>query len=379
MRTLLLRVLCFMAGVALAACSALNFEIPTKKVEYKSVAKMQPLDVPPDLVRPATDDRFNVPDGRGGAATFSEYQKDRGAREIATSGGAVMLPQQDNVRLERAGTERWLVVKGDPEQVWPVVKDFWQETVFHRQHRKVPKPASWRRTGLKVVRAFPTVSFAIRSANCSTSCIRRANATSSGHGSSGALKRARRRSTSVIAAWKRSIPPRKRTRRSGSRWPAESRARSRHAAPDHGRLGVQEEKAKSVVATAAPTVPRATLEKGGDGAALALNEQFDRAWRRVGLALDRVGFTVEDRDRSRGLYFVRYIDPDVDNKSASNKGLFSKFKFWGSSDDKEKQKEQYRVLVKDAGTAPKSTCSTRTAGVSSRRLRTASCHCSMNN
>ena len=69
----------------------------------------------------------------------------------------------------------------------------------------------------------------------------------------------------------------------------------------------------------------------------------------MGLALDRVGFTVEDRDRSKGLYFVRYIDPDVDNKSASNKGLFSKFKFWGSSDDKEKQKEQYRVLVKDAG------------------------------
>ncbi|MDB5876327.1 MAG: putative lipoprotein, partial [Ramlibacter sp.] len=81
--------------------------------------------------------------------------------------------------------------------------------------------------------------------------------------------------------------------------------------------------------------------------ALALNEQFDRAWRRVGLALDRVGFTVEDRDRSKGVYYVRYIDPDVDNKTADNKGLLSRFKFWGNSD---KQKnEQYRVLVKDEG------------------------------
>jgi outer membrane protein assembly factor BamC len=113
------------------------------------------------------------------------------------------------------------------------------------------------------------------------------------------------------------------------------------------RLGVQEERAKTVLANVqAPA--RATLQKGSDGAALSLNEQFDRAWRRVGLALDRVGFTVEDRDRSRGIYFVRYIDPEIDNKSADNKGLLSRFKFWGGSNDKQKQ-EQYRVLVKDEG------------------------------
>jgi len=93
--------------------------------------------------------------------------------------------------------------------------------------------------------------------------------------------------------------------------------------------------------------PRATLQKGGAGAALAMNEQFDRAWRRVGLALDRVGFTVEDRDRSKGVYFVRYIDPEIDNKSAENKGWLSRLKFWGSSDPK--KAEQYRVLVKDMG------------------------------
>jgi outer membrane protein assembly factor BamC len=110
---------------------------------------------------------------------------------------------------------------------------------------------------------------------------------------------------------------------------------------------VQEERAKTVLAGGAQTPPRAVLQKGGDGAALALNEQFDRAWRRVGLALDRVGFTVEDRDRSKGIYFVRYIDPDIDGKSTESKGFLSRLKFWGSS-DKQKQ-EQYRVVVKDAG------------------------------
>src|SRR5688500_14234501 len=104
------------------------------------------------------------------------------------------------------------------------------------------------------------------------------------------------------------------------------------------RLGVQEERAKTAVAAAgaAPQEARAALRKSGDVPALALNEQSDRASRRVGLALDRVGFTVEDRDRSKGLYYVRYIDPEVDNKSASDKGLFSRFKFWGSSTEKNK-------------------------------------------
>ena len=70
-----------------------------------------------------------------------------------------------------------------------------------------------------------------------------------------------------------------------------------------------------------------------------------RAWRRVGLALDRVGFTVEDRDRSKGMYFVRYVDPDaVDEKSES---FMSKMAFWRSSDAARKQ-EQYRISVANA-------------------------------
>ena len=113
------------------------------------------------------------------------------------------------------------------------------------------------------------------------------------------------------------------------------------------RFGVQEARAKSQLAVGETRVPRATLSKGADGAGmLALNEQFDRAWRRVGLALDRVGFTVEDRDRSKGLYFVRYIDPQLDTKAPEKSGWLSKFKFWGGT---EKPKaEQYRILVRNA-------------------------------
>jgi outer membrane protein assembly factor BamC len=112
------------------------------------------------------------------------------------------------------------------------------------------------------------------------------------------------------------------------------------------RFGVQEARAKQVVAAADATRTTMASQSGGT---LTVNDQFDRAWRRVGLALDRVGFTVEDRDRSKGIYFVRYIDPDTDVKSGKQEEglfgrMFSGLKFWGSS---EKKSEQYQIAVRD--------------------------------
>ena len=91
---------------------------------------------------------------------------------------------------------------------------------------------------------------------------------------------------------------------------------------------------------AIPGAPaRATYDKNN---LLRINEPFDRAWRTVGLALDRSGFTVEDRDRSRGLYFVRYADPLKDEKKDA--GFLSKLKFWSGKDDKAIA-EQYLVSL----------------------------------
>lgn len=87
---------------------------------------------------------------------------------------------------------------------------------------------------------------------------------------------------------------------------------------------------------------------------LTVNEAFDRSWRRVGLALDRIGFTVEDRNRSQGIYYVRYIDPDVDS-GVAGAGFFSKLAFWREENASEKT-DQYRILLSEAGTARKSRC-----------------------
>ena len=114
------------------------------------------------------------------------------------------------------------------------------------------------------------------------------------------------------------------------------------------RLGAQEERAKQMLVTQ-PATARAALQQGGDGrVALTVAEPFDRTWRRTGLALDRIGFAVEDRDRAKGLYYVRYIDPDKDNQSKKDDGILSKLAFW-RDDKKIESSDQYRIYVRAEG------------------------------
>jgi outer membrane protein assembly factor BamC len=83
---------------------------------------------------------------------------------------------------------------------------------------------------------------------------------------------------------------------------------------------------------------------------LIIKEPFDRAWRRVGLELDRIGFTVEDRDRSSGIYFVRYVDPDEEiYEAAKGKGLLSKLVFWSTDTDKNPVAEKYQIKISEVG------------------------------
>jgi outer membrane protein assembly factor BamC len=333
---------CVLACVSLAACS--GFELPSKKVEYKSAGKLAPLEVPPDLTRPTGDDRFVVPENARGAATYSAYQRERDGRSEVAGSGAV-LPVQDTARVERAGTQRWLVVQGQPEQLWPLVKDFWQEIGFI-VNVEMPEAGvmetDWAENRARIPDGF------IR--NTLGRVLDAVYSTSERDKFRTRLERGSQAGTTEIYISHRGMEEvHTSVEKDATKW------QPRQPSPELEaemlrrlmvRLGVQEERAKSVVASAAAP-QRAVLQRSADGSALALNEQFDRAWRRVGLALDRVGFTVEDRDRSKGLYYVRYIDPEIDNKSAENRGWLSRFKFWGSN-DKEK-KEQYRVLVRDAG------------------------------
>lgn len=332
-------------GIVLGGCSSL--EIPSKKVDYKSTTKLPPLDIPPDLARPGIDDRFVVPDAAPkGTATFSDYSKDRAGKPAAASvGSTAVLPNVENVRIDRAGTQRWLVVPGTPEQLWSVVKEFWQETGFV-VNMESPEAGvmetDWSENRANIPRSGLSGMIG-RVLDSMYSTAERDKFRTR-------LERGAQPNTTEIYISHRGMEEVYITE-----YVDQMRWQPRKPDPDLEaemlrklmvRFGVEDGRAKTQIAGAAPQL-QAKINRSADGDRLALNDPFDRAWRRVGLALDRVGFTVEDRDRSKGVYFVRYIDPDADVKTTEDKGWFSKLKFWGSS-SKPQSKEQYRILVQEA-------------------------------
>ena len=339
-------VLATTAAAALAAgCSSKMFD---SNVDYKSSAQLPALEIPPDLTSPSRDGRFALPEQRQ-SATLSGYQLER--KEQGRPGTTSLLPSVENLRIERAGAERWLVVPEPAEKVWPVVREFWQERGFLIKF-EAPEvgvlETDWAENRANLPQDFIRGALGRFAEQVYSTSERdkfrtRLERSQDGKGTEVYISHRGMREVYTNA----STSNRSEGNTGDTRWqPRES---------DPGleaeflrrlmvRLGTSDERAKLALASSAEG-SRAELVRSSDGAQLLqVKEPFDRAWRRVGLALDRVGFTVEDRDRQNGLYFVRYADPDADMKKRdAERGFFSRL--FGTGDPKVKA-EQYRVQVR---------------------------------
>jgi outer membrane protein assembly factor BamC len=339
----------FMAA-ALAACTMSSDLLEGKKVDYKSAGQLPTLEIPPDLTTPARDNRYVVPDTGKNSATLSGYQADR-AQQVKT--GTIqtgVLPTLEKMRVERAGSQRWLVVSEPPEKLWPLVRDFWQENGFliainlpeagvmetdwAENRAKLPQDMLRGFLGKVLDTIYSTAErdkFRTR------------------------LERNEESGTEIYISHRGMIEVSMNDQRTNQKdgrtvWQprvADPELEAEFLRRMMIRLGTQEEKAKQQVATAAQAPARAAIQQGiGGFETLEVFEPFDRTWRRVGLALDRVGFTVEDRDRQKGQYFVRYADTDADMKRKDGeKGMLSRLAFW-KSDDPSIKAEQYRVHIR---------------------------------
>lgn len=329
--------------LALSGCSLMP---DSKKIEYKSAGKAPTLEVPPDLSQVTRDDRFLVPDAGGkGSATFSAYSADRSAGALASS---AILPQVDKVRVERSGNQRWLVVSVPADKLWDTVKDFWQETGFivnvERPEAGVME-TDWAENRAKIPDDIIRNTLGKLIDSLYSTGERDKFRTRFEPGSEPGT-------TDIFISHRGMEEVYTSSAKDDTRW------QPRAADPELEaemlrrlmvRLGSEEKRAEASLVSA-KAEPRAKLAQADDGAGtLEVYERFDRTWRRVGLALDRVGFTVEDRDRSRGLYFVRYVDPDADNRSKKDDGMLSKLAFWKSSGPAADSKVQYRIHVSDSG------------------------------
>ncbi|MBK7675405.1 MAG: outer membrane protein assembly factor BamC [Candidatus Accumulibacter sp.] len=332
----------------LAGCTGSLLE--PKRIEYKSASgsSVPPLEVPPDLTSPSRDDRYAVPDTAGkGTATFSAYAAERSPQARAQQKSEV-LPEVDQARIERSGTQRWLVATGSPDKLWGTVKDFWQETGFLIK-LELPDAGvmetDWAENRAKIPQDFIRNVLGKVIDSVYSTAERDKFRTRLEPGSTPGT-------TDIFISHRGMYEIFVSEGKDQTKWqprPADPELEAEMLRRLMIRLGSEEKRATAAIKAAQEKpLERARLSRGADGAGtLEVEETFDRAWRRVGLALDRVGFTVEDRDRSRGLYFVRYVDPETDNEKKED-GFLSKLNpFKGSSAGK--TQTQYRIFVRETG------------------------------
>ena len=315
-------------SLSLAACSVLNGD----KVDYKSAGKAPTLEVPPDLTQLSRETRYAVPGTAVSASTFDMGQVTQSAPTATTALG--------DVRIERSGNQRWLVINRSADKLWEPVRDFWQENGFllaMDQANLGIMETDWAENRAKLPQDF------IR--NTLGRVIDSLYSTGERDKFRTRLERNAAGGTDIFISHRGMIEVYNNTLKDSTVWqprPADSELEAEFLRRLMVKLGVSQEQSKALVAIVANKAS-SRVETVNGQSLVQIDDGFERAWRRVGLALDRTGFTVEDRDRANGTYFVRYVEP---NAEKAEPGFFSKL-FNRSTSDAAPSK--FRVLVASKG------------------------------
>lgn len=338
-----------LAGL-LAACSYMP---ESKKIDYGTAAKAPPLDIPPDLTRPTNSTQYSAPNvASTGTAVFSQVNaKNQGSKNQKVDESVLPEGSRGVARIERQGNHRWLVVSVPEDKAWNMTKAFWQENGFVLK-KEDPQ------TGVM------ETDWAENRANIPTDAIRGFLGKALGTMYSTPErdmyrtrleKGAKPGMTEIFISHRGMVEVYVNEGKDQTRWQPRDADPTLEAEMLRRLMfkfdGVSTEEAKQMAAKQADTPKsqdKARIDTAPDGGAmLVVDDNFDRSWRRVGLALDRVGFTVEDRERASGLYYVRYVDSDEKGVQEKKEGFWSKLAFWSSKDDKVPTKVQYRINVRE--------------------------------
>lgn len=347
-------------AISVSACDSIPFIDNTS--DYKGAGRSKPLEVPPDLTSVNSSDAYSVP---GGSTTYNTYNQGQEGQEV---GVEKVLPTSEGVRLEKAGAQRWLVVNASAEKIWPVVREFWIDQGFAV---RVENPD----TG--VMETEWIEADAIKAADDKKNIgekfdqwLDKLSGIADRRKFRTRLERGEKEGTTEIYMTHRTVGT--------APDDGKSRVRTNYGEVDTGyrfegaktenkqeandgdldaellrrlmvKLGVEEKRAQQIVSN--PVIEkRADVVKESDSSVtLNLNDSYDRGWRRVGLALDRVGFVIEDKDRSKGLFFVRYADVEIDDTGKKKKGLIDTLAFWKDDDEvenKSKPKDEKTIIDK---------------------------------
>ena len=347
-----------LAGLMLSACgssSVIDDMLPDQTLAYKKQREgSENLEIPPDLSKGNVNDALDVPPG--GSATFSEYAVERGKRrEVATSGE--VLPNVKDVELRREGSNRWLEIAAPATAVWPRLVSFWREQgiLLVEQNPAVGvMKTDWLENRAEIQKDFIT--------RMMRKVADGLHATSTRDQYRVRLERGAKPGTTDVFLTHTAMQERILSNTVGEG----NNAVWEPAPSDPGKeaemlqrlmvyLGVTEQRAAGATGSAAPGAAEgaarpttARMVPDGAGSVLLISEEFRRAWRQTGVALDRIGFAVEDRDMSAGTYYVRY-DPGSEG-AQKKEGFLSRMAFWRSGDIDPVKKYQVKLVASGAET-----------------------------
>ena len=333
----------------LNGCENIPFIEQVTAPDYKATGRSRPLEVPPDLTSATTNDAYAIP----GSTSYSDFkngqQQDNGQPKI--------LPNPEGMKIVKAGAQRWLVVNAPAEKIWPLIRDFWIDMGFavKKENPEVGvMETEWIKEGDLMTNdnkgtldKFDAWLDSLASGTANRKKFRTR------------LERGLQDGTTEIYMTHRSIDTapddgKEKIRtpygvvdmgyKNDSKSKEDSKVDSRSDELDAEllrrlmvKLGLADKRAKEIIA-APISQKRAEIKKEADGSSsVEIQDPFDRAWRRVGLALDIIGFVIEDKDRSNGIYFVKYADVDIDDSPKKKKGVLDSLMFWSDDDKKDKQ------------------------------------------
>lgn len=324
------------AVVSMTGCQWLGSKFTDEKIQYETTNTRAPLDIPPDLTQLPVDDRYQIP-GRPTVVTASQVAETENARQVANGSAAVasnapVVPATVVAKIVKDANGRYIDCNLPPETIWNTVLDFWP-SVGLQVEREDPRAGimetNWAENKADLPQDIIRATLGkLLDAVYSTGERDRYRTR---------LERNAQGGTDIYITNRRMVEVYTTSREENTAWqPAASdpeleaemltRLSLRLENEFNPKQKTREEIDTSALKKDIPAyVSKEIKDSQGKTTALEIDEPFDRAWRRVGVGLDRVGFNIEDRDRTKGVYYIRYLDPDYEVKKRNDEGLFSRW------------------------------------------------------
>lgn len=337
----------------MTACGSgpkLDKYLPDQRLEYKKQREAsENLEIPPDLAGATFDDALDIPPAAG-VMTYSEYAGTRERRQRVASSGEV-LPSVAGVELERSGDKRWLLIDATPQQVWPQIVAFWRQQgilLVEQDPAIGVMKTDWIENRAEIRKDFVTRMFRKVADGLYTTSTRDQYRVR--------VESGPRAGTTEVYLSHRSMEERLVRNSLGEDattvWEPSDTDPEKEAAMLRRlmlSLGVSDQAAQRMLAQQGSSAPaRSSRLVQSGGGMLVVSEPFRQAWRQIGLALDRSGFAVEDRNRAEGVFFVRYDDPN--RNTQEKKGLGARLAFWKKKDDLGVEQYQVRLTENQGAT-----------------------------